>query len=68
MRTDLDKTVELLDLFDVEYELCNEIENINRITTIVLSTYSKKVRGKSGFISEYTFINGKFQDIGIWDK
>jgi len=68
MITDLDKTVELLDLFDVEYELYNEIDNINRITTIILSTDSKKVIGKPGFISEYTFINGKFQDIGIWVK
>ena len=68
MRTDFDKTVELLDLFDVEYELYNEVENTNRITTIILSAYSRKVRGKTGFISEYTFINGKFQDIGIWDK
>lgn len=68
MITDFDKTVALLDLFDVEYELYNEIENSDRITTIILSTYSKRVRGKEGFISEYTFINGKFQDIGIWDR
>ena len=68
MKTDFDKTIELLDLFEVEYELYNEVENSTRITTIILSTYSKKVRGRIGFISEYTFINGKFQDIGIWDK
>ena len=68
MKTDFDKTIELLDLFDVEYELYNEVENSNRVTTIILSPYSKKVRGIHNLISEYTFINGKFQDIGIWDK
>lgn len=67
MTTDLDKTIDLLDSFGVFYNICSKKEENDWITTLVLTTKKDKVIGYRDFFSEYTFINGKFKDIGIWE-
>lgn len=67
MKTDLDKMIDLLDSFEVPYAVRSEKEETDYITILVLTTCTNKVIGYRDFFSEYTFINGKFKDIGIWE-
>lgn len=59
---DLEKLTKLLQEFGVVYELLGESVSLN-----VDNEPNSKVCGYSGFVASFTFDNGKFTKVNIWE-